>query len=516
MGSRGRVGRWLFSAGLALLILLLAAVCLWALMAPGTDAYKVNGVPFRQWVARQPEFEIQDPLAALGTNAVPHLAAILRRPPESPRMYQWKQAVWTRLPMTIKSRFPQWQPVSDIQLRRTALFGLRYFGTEAQAALPEVLRIARTETNLMLRAAALLATLHIAPQAPETFALWRDEWVRTNHFTRHDLAVYVQSPHVPIPAAVPYLLAEAETVRSPDVVSVLEAFEYFGEAAQPAVPCIARELTKGSTFSGEMSWLLARLGPVASNAVPALVACLQEQGPAMVTVHDAMQNAQVESDARPGLLAGSLQALGTIGPQARPALPVIAPFLTNSDPTIRLLAAAALVRIGGKVEAATAMPVLLAGVKDEPASGATAYVHLASDLDPITRIATRGSPAAVLLCGELGPAAAESLPLLKERLQDNAPWGRVSAAQAMWRISGNTDKSLPVLVAALDSIPKPDPSHGRRVDEYLLVFCVEAIGEMGPAAPSAIPSLKRVRTFSMNARHAVDRALSRIQSQPKK
>ncbi len=513
--SSGRLGRWLFWAGLALLILLLAAVCLWALMAPGTDAYKVNGMPFRQWVARQPESDIQDALAPLGTNVVPHLTAILRRPPESLRTYQWKLAVWNRLPQTIKSHFPQWQPVSDIQVRRTALFGIRYFGTEARSAMPEVVRMARTETNLMLRAGALVAALHLAPQAPKTFALWRDEWVHTNHFSRHDLAIYVHSPHVPIPAAVPYLLAEAQTARSPDVVSVLEAFEYFGEAARPAVPYMVREFTEGSTFRGNMVLLFARLGPVASEAVPALAACLQEEGPAMVTAYDGMQNAQVTSDARPGLNASSLRALGAIGPTAQPALPVIASFLTNKDSTIRMLAAAALARVGGHME--LAMPALLAGLQgDLPKGSKTSVLLFTSYPEPLSTTLTSGASAAAVLCGELGPGAAEALTLLEERLQEKNPWVRVAAAQAIWRISGKADKSLPALVAALDSIPKPDPSHGRRADEYLLVFCAEAIGEMGPAGQPAIPSLERVRTFSLNAHHAVDRALSRIQAPPQK
>jgi hypothetical protein len=175
-GTGGSVS-WLgFWAGVCVLVAALAGVLLWAWFTAGTDAFRVNGVPFRRWVAQRSDFQIQEPLAGVGSNAVPHLIGILRRAPESPRVYEWKQKIWSWLPRSAQSRFPQWQPVPDAQVRRTALFGIWFFGAEAKEALPYVVRTARSETNLMVRAAALIAALNIAPQAAETFALWREEW----------------------------------------------------------------------------------------------------------------------------------------------------------------------------------------------------------------------------------------------------------------------------------------------------------------------------------------------------
>jgi hypothetical protein len=86
----------------------------------------------------------------------------------------------------------------------------------------------------------------------------------------------------------------------------------------------------------------------------------------------------------------------------------------------------------------------------------------------------------VALCGELGPVAAEALPLLEGRMQDSNRWMRVYAAQAAWRVSGRVERSLPMLVAVLDSFAVPHP-RGRPVDDHLLVLTIEAIGEMGAA-----------------------------------
>src|SRR2546425_685997 len=84
-------------AGCIALVLAFAGFLLWAWFSSGADDYKVDGVPFREWVAQRPDFMIQEPLAALGTNALPHLIRIVRRQPESPRVYEIKQKIWNSL-----------------------------------------------------------------------------------------------------------------------------------------------------------------------------------------------------------------------------------------------------------------------------------------------------------------------------------------------------------------------------------------------------------------------------------
>jgi hypothetical protein len=127
-------------------------------------------------------------------------------------------------------------------------------------------------------------------------------------------------------------------------------------------------------------------------------------------------------------------------------------------------------------------------------------------------VVTAGPEAAAILLGECGPSARAALPALELRLQDNTPRVRLASAQAIWRISGSASKALPVLVDILDSRPQPKPGQSSAAYNYTLVRAIEAIEEMGPAARDAIPSLERVRTFSMAVRHAVNSALPRIEA----
>jgi HEAT repeat protein len=458
------------------------------LLWPRGDVLEVNGFPFRLWVAQHSDFQIQDPLAAVGTNAIPHLIRILREPAESPRAFQVKSWIWKHLPRTVQSKFQRWQPVLRRQLKRTALFGLRFLGPEAKAALPEVLRLGHAETDAMVRASALTAALAIAPESPETFAFWREEWNGTN-YSRHDLAVYLRSARYPILAATPLLLNEAKRTSNP--VTIVEAFEFFGEGARPAVPYMRKVFNNERTFRGNMLKLYRGLGPVAAEAVPDLAAILTNEDPAMV--------------------AGALEALKSIGPDARAALPRVQTLVTNRDSTIRMLAASASACIQAKPD--LAVPILLDGLQ-RPVSGTTKARMTVTIGQPIDGLVTGGPEAAAILLGECGPAASAAMPALEEKLQDNNQWMRLASAQAIWRISGTANQALPVLLAILDSQPQPQPGQASAPDKYLLIRTIEAIEEMGPAAKDAIPSLKRVRTFSMLARKAVDSALAQIEATP--
>jgi hypothetical protein len=413
--------------------------------------------------------------------------------------------VWNDLPRSYQARFPDLRPVPGTLARRTALIGLRFLGPEAEPALPDILRIARTEPDRRIRAAALVAALNVAPQAPETFEAWRAEWETTNHFSRHDLALYLQMPRVPIPDAVPYLLAEMRNQHSQAVQPVVQALGFFGDAARPALPGMIKMFEAGG-LPGDLLLAFKRLGPLASGAVPALTARLREQGPQKKKVLDMNTQTMIEIDEEPGLLAGTLRALEAIGPEAKTALPAIAPLLTNSDPVIRFLAAAAQVRAGGSIQ--EAMPILVAGLEQEW-QGHTKAILLLETPEELPGAGTYGPEAAAILCGELGGAATQALASLERLLQDGKVWRRIAAAQAIWRISHDPKESLPTLVAVLDSAGAPDSRRGLDAD-YELVRAIEAIQEMGPADRGAIPSIEGVRTFSMAARHAANKALRNL------
>ena len=112
-----------------------------------------------------------------------------------------------------------------------------------------------------------------------------------------NLAIYLRAARYPIASAAPLLLKEAE--QKPGSVTILEAFEFLGEAARPAIPYILREFN-ARTYRGNMMSVLRHLGPVASEAAPAMTTML--------------------SDDDPGVVAAALSVLKSIGPGASSSL----------------------------------------------------------------------------------------------------------------------------------------------------------------------------------------------------
>jgi hypothetical protein len=83
--------------------------------------------------------------------------------------------------------------------------------------------------------------------------------------------------------------------------------------------------------------------------------------------------------------------------------------------------------------------------------------------------------------GELGPGAADALPALRQMLDHGQPDIEIAAAAALWRITADPTQVLPVQVRHLDSAESSDRMAAAR-----------ALAELGPAAASAAPALQRL------------------------
>jgi len=326
----------------------------------------------------------------------------------------------------------------------------------------------------MVRASAIFAALQIAPESPETFEFWREEWQRTN-YSRNDLAIYLRSARHPITAATPLLLEEAKRVPNP--VTIVEAFEFMGDAARPAVPYMIKIFNEG-TYRGNMIEIFKRLGPVAAEAVPDLAAVLTQAEPSMV--------------------ADAFEALKSIGPEARSVVPAIQPWLTNKDPIIQMLAAAALAHIQG--DSRIAVPVLLDGLEGRLLGRSVTHKKVEFRLEEFNVATSRLNEIAAILLGELGPTASQALPALEQSLGHSNQWVRLAAAQAVWRIGGDSKRALPVLLDVVDS--QTAAASSQSGPNYELIRAIEVIEEIGPEAKDAMPALERARTTSMAARRA--------------
>lgn len=284
---------------------------------------------------------------------------------------------------------------------------------------------------------------------------------------------------------------------SPDAASRLRAEAAVGDFGSEAVPSLARGLEAADDGMGRrLSAVLARLWPAfARSAVPA--ARLREQ---------------------------AARCLGHLGSVATPAAPALVRRLGDVDPDVVVAVASALKQIG-----ATALPAVGTGLSDvspQVRAGAAgllaaedafgpgvrdwrgAVMELLRDPDAAVRgraartlgrlgedrpdaiaalAATVGDPVpevsgeALDALAGMGAAAGAALPRVVKRLDDSEPGLRLKSARAVWRISGQAERALPVLTAALTD-------GGARWQAALI------LGGMGAAAEPAIPALLEAMT----------------------
>jgi HEAT repeat protein len=161
---------------------------------------------------------------------------------------------------------------------------------------------------------------------------------------------------------------------------------------------------------------LTLLGPRAAPAVKPLAAILRRDPESMVR----------------GMAASALSQIGS-----HEALPVLREALADRDAGVRVEVAEALWKINKEVK--DSLPVLVAvvelGVKDDSQSGPAAQ--------------------AARLLGEMGPSARSAAPALRSALASRSGGLRISSAQSLWKVSGDTEQPLAVLKNAVGSKERP-------------------------------------------------------------
>ncbi|MBS2001820.1 MAG: HEAT repeat domain-containing protein [Candidatus Obscuribacterales bacterium] len=235
---------------------------------------------------------------------------------------------------------------------------------------------------------------------------------------------------------------------------------------------------------------LSEMGAVAKDAVPALIAVLQ---------NDTSANVKGET----------CNALGHIGPDAAPAIPAIIAFLQSADGGYeRTYAASALGNIGKQPE--QAVPVLIATVQgdSEPVVRQLAARALASfGVDAksavpvlIESIKTGGKEMReAAACGlEQIPCSPKDVPALTELLSDEIDSARGAAAKSIGGAGSEAVGAVPKLIALL-----------KDNNEHVRAMAASGLGEIGPDAREALPALKAAvkddPLISFEARAAIDK-----------
>ncbi|MFE5734175.1 PBS lyase [Streptomyces sp. NPDC056528] len=241
-----------------------------------------------------------------------------------------------------------------------------------------------------------------------------------------------------------------------------------------AVPLLARALEEDEVRR-ELLYATDGLGPSAATLAPALRRRLARVGlderlydraapllHALAAVRGAQALPEVlrvlrgaPANRRDRVREAALRTLAAFGPAAREAVPELRELLADGSAAVSTAAAHAL--WAAEEDAAEVLPVLERWLR------------------PGVPDADRCAAARVL--GEIGPAAAPAAPALRPALASRDPWMRVRAAAALWRTTGETAETLPVLLAVWE-----ENRHAR-------VDIAECLAEMGPAAATARPAV---------------------------
>jgi HEAT repeat protein len=157
----------------------------------------------------------------------------------------------------------------------------------------------------------------------------------------------------------------------------------FRELARPAVPDLIDALTDEDEEI--RIWAAISLGQLGSNAASA--------------VEPLIVAASLSYDDHPQLVVSAIQALGEIGPAARPALPILVPMVDDPENRSHIMAIHAFWRIGpkGQAEASIVVPKLLERLSSSKNSRERAWIaEILADIGPaaesaIPALATAGA-----------------------------------------------------------------------------------------------------------------------------
>ncbi|MGW1009208.1 HEAT repeat domain-containing protein [Streptomyces termitum] len=238
-----------------------------------------------------------------------------------------------------------------------------------------------------------------------------------------------------------------------------------------AVPALARALEAPGEVRRELLYAVDGLGPAAAGLAPLLRLRLAgieldedlyDRASPLLHALAAVRGVEALPEVlrvlrgapehrRAWVRESAARTLGAFGPAAREAVPELRGLLRAEQVAVVAAAARALWAVEG--DAGAAVPALERWLR----SGAS----------------TTDRCAAAQALGAIGPAAAGAAPALAAGLCARDLWERVRCAVALWRVTGETGRTLPVLLAAWE-----ENRHAR-------VAVAECLAEMGPAAAAS-------------------------------
>ncbi len=267
-----------------------------------------------------------------------------------------------------------------------------------------------------------------------TITAWQDDWAARTNPTWREALQHVGTNALPY--AVRNLALNDSSWRS-NYARLQASLPGLLQGVFRKPKPLLREVDGTSLFIG-----------IGTNSIPHAIALLKHKSP---TVRRAA--------------ASSFKELRRFSPAAEQAIPALIGALGDTDRRVRSNAALSLEAMGAA--ASGAVPALTQMV-----------AHVGTGAESNYLFSVRAVASSAL--GNIGPAASNALPTLRAALHESNAYLRGQSAVAIWRISGDVDTTLPVLLHEVPIIA------GDSKWDWVV-----ALGEMGPRAKAAFPQLKK-------------------------
>jgi HEAT repeat protein len=399
--------------------------------------------------------------------------------------------------------------------RTDAAWMLSYFGPAASKAVPALIEYLRQVGDVRREPGTVSALGRIGPAAAPAVPLLIPGYLAEgcnlakmgsfgggNGGMPGEALVGIGAPAVP--ALIDVLTGPNTEMRACAAMHLAK----IGPAAKAAVPALVRSLRADQPVLNDAEAdalrryaviALGRIGPDAREAVPALKTLLDRElgskdsfpsvEPVLVKALDSIGEPPVTKLTEAFLRGGGCYELARLGPKARGAVPVLRKALNDRRPEVRIDAAIALISIDPPApEAVRVLTVALEAGQEEAYDAPDALGSLgpaAGSALPVLigLVEKAGGGASIEALVRIDPAGKACIPSLIRALENKDPSVVATAANALGLLGPRAIQAVPALAAVL----KRNFDSGG--DETPFVDAVKALGRIGPGARSAIPAL---------------------------
>ena len=384
-------------------------------------------------------------LADMGDTAVPFLIEALK----DPKSRYWAEVALGEIGPEAASATESLAGLveqGETEERLQAILALAAIGDKASAAAPAIATVLSSgDETLRLPAAFALGRMksEAGDEALRQLAAGKEPFIS-------GVAAWALARIHPTDAA---LVADAVArlragLADPDAEARAACVNGLSDLAE-VMPVDAR-----AEFASDFIRLLGDADPETGRAA----------GAALIRLGGAAVPALKEKLADPGLRSSVIEILSVVGPAAKPAIAELVRSLGDADTQIRGDAAVALAAIGA--DAAEAAPALEKIVADSGVDDGLRY-------------------AAVYALGRIGPGAASAEPLLRQLAESKDELMATVAVWATLKIKPDDSSLFETAVPLLRRALRGDREMAR-------LEAAVALGDIGPAAASAIPILELV------------------------